>query len=1308
MTTTSHPETAATPATPAEPPLPATLRDAIREQRPALLAAGLLAVMSATCSLAPYLAVYAVAVALFVDDAPGRIPAIAGWTAAALVVRALTSAASEHLAHTATYRMLRRLRLRIVQTLQSIPLGRVQARSAGQLTKTLHDDVEQLEEAFAHGVPDGSAAAAIPLATTAVLFAVDWRLALVALAALVLLILVSAVGMTLAQRNNAELAAHATVLTRAVMGYLHGIVVIRGYLRTGSAFDHARAAVLRGADLQLKAASGPERWLVAAMSVATTLAIALLLPAAGLSFTSGRIDAGTLVLVLLLGLGYLTPIIGLVGTLATILTRIQLAAASVTALLEEPPLPAPAHPAVPTRFDVAFEDVSFAYREDTPVLTSVTLRVPAGTSLALVGATGSGKSTLARLLARFHDVAAGRILIGGVDVRDIAPAHLARLVAFVQQDEHVFAATLRENIRIARPAATDAEVVTAAEAAQLSEVAAALPQGWDTPLPAGGGTLSGGQRQRIAIARALLKDARIIVLDEATASLDAATECRTLEAIDTLTRDRTVLAIAHRLTTIRDSDSIAYLEAGTVAAQGDHDNLLEASAGYRDLWRAYTKATGWRLEPVARGCGTTSDEVAAVASPGHGTERLDPGHLAADGGDKGPAPSDDLGDPSNSDHDRSASNGLGDGDPAAIVRPGLGRMSFARQWRTLYGHAWRPLLTRGLPRMVAESLLRGAPLIAVVVVVLAAIGALPQTGLVGAGGIGAESLGTVLLNAGLVRTVTILLAVALVLRLLASMWMNGLIWTLAARAKADLQLSVLDRLRRVPLGLVQRLEPGRVGTTVTSDAALIDFQNVPQQVVGALVQPVLATVILLLVDWRLALAALVGLPLFWAATAWSDRVYHRVFADVHTARHTATAAMLEQARGAAVLRSNPDSAIARRYRTAMEDLESASVAMSVRATPSLTVATIAIEAGQVVLILVGSALFAAGAVPATTHVLFLFLTLTLYQPIQELGALAGYRRNQQQIAARIAEVWDAPALPEPTSPTAPAGTDVELRNVTFAYEAAEAGAPAAATGRPGTAGDTGAGGGHGLGCSERTVALRSASFVARAGEVTALVGASGSGKSTIAHLIARYWDVDAGGVLIGGTDVRELGSEAVFDAVATVFQDVYLFDESVRFNVTLGAPHATDAQVWEALVAAQCDDVVQALPQGLDTVLADGGADLSGGQRQRLAIARALLKDSPILILDEAASAVDPGTEERLQRALATLTAGRTVLVIAHRIRTVENADRIVVVDDGRIAGIGTHAHLLDTCPAYRTLAQAQAGVSDPGATHMSSKEETA
>ena len=507
--------------------------------------------------------------------------------------------------------------------------------------------------------------------------------------------------------------------------------------------------------------------------------------------------------------------------------------------------------------------------------------------------------------------------------------------------------------------------------------------------------------------------------------------------------------------------------------------------------------------------------------------------------------------------------------------------------------------------------------------------------------------------------------VALLARLVASAWSNALVWHLAARSKADLQLSVLDRLRRVPLGFFQRVDGGRLGSLVTGDVPMIDFQNVPQQLMGSVIQPVYALVVLTVVDWRLALAALAGVPVFLVLTVRSDRIYRRVFAELHRARQEATAVMLEQARGAAVLRSNPGSAMAARYEAAVRRLADASTAMSVRATPATALGSVAVESGQVILIAVGSALLAAGSVSPAVLLIFLLMSLALYQPIQELDALAGYRRNQQQIAARVGEVWDAPTLTEPTAPLAPKGSTVELRDVVFGY------------GKGAKAEDT-----------EKT--LRGVSLRADAGRVTALVGASGSGKSTIASLVSRLWDVDAGSVLIGGADARDIGSAGVLRAVTTVFQDVYLFDDTVRLNLTLGRPAATDGEIQEALRAAQCDDVVAALPDGLDTVLADGGSDLSGGQRQRLAIARALLKDSPVLILDEAVAAVDPATEDRIQAALSTLAAGRTVLVIAHRLATVQHAHRIVVVDDGAIAGIGTHEELLRDCPEYRRLAEAQ------------------
>lgn len=367
-----------------------------------------------------------------------------------------------------------------------------------------------------------------------------------------------------------------------------------------------------------------------------------------------------------------------------------------------------------------------------------------------------------------------------------------------------------------------------------------------------------------------------------------------------------------------------------------------------------------------------------------------------------------------------------------------------------------------------------------------------------------------------------------------------------------------------------------------------------------------------------------------------------------------------------MLRGNPGSTVAHRYQAAVGRLSEASIAMSVKSSPATALGSVAVESGLVLIILLGAGLYIAGTIPAFTLLLFLFLSLAIYQPIQELNSLVGYRRNQQQITAKLAEVWDAPVLPEPAEPETTNDSSVEFQQVNFRYD----GAPESA--------------------------LNGVSFRAESGEITALVGPSGSGKSTIAHLVSRLWDPDSGAVRIGGADVRQLGTQNVMDLVATMYQEVYLFDATVRFNVSLGRPGATDAEIWTALEAAQCDDVVAGLPEGLDTELNDGGTDLSGGQRQRLAIARALLKDSPILILDEAVAAVDPATEERIQKAITRLAAGRTLLIIAHRLSTVRQSDRIVVVSQGHVEGSGTHTELMGSSQTYQQLAQTQGLTSAP------------
>ncbi|WP_141286882.1 ABC transporter ATP-binding protein [Pseudonocardia saturnea] len=1277
------------------PPGPApSVGAVVRRRRPALVLSAALAVTSAAAGLVPYVAVYLVAVELFGGGAPdpGRVPVIAGWTAVALLVKAAAGALSAHVAHLAAYGALADLRLALVGRLDRIPLGRAIARPAGELKKTLHDDVEQLEEALAHGVPDVVAAAAVPVATTALLFAVDWRLGLLAFLALVLLLLIGGIASALARRSSAEQMASMTELNRTVVGFLDGMKVVRAFRRVDGD-DRLTGALDRAVHAGDAPLRSPVRWLASALMVATGLPIALLLPVAGAGFVEGRVDLATLALFLLLGLGYATPLIAFIGTLATLGYRVQMATAGIGALLAEPELPAPERPRSPQPGpagpDVEFDGVTFGYDPDRPVLTEVDLLVPAGRVTALVGPTGAGKSTLARLVARFADVTAGAVRIGGVDVRDIAPDELARLVSVVGHDDHVFDASVLENIRIGRPDATDDEVREAGRSARVDEFADALPQGWDTTPGSGGVRFSGGQRQRISVARALLKASPVVVLDEATAFLDAENERATLAAVRELARGRTVLVVAHRLQTVVDADAVVVVDGGRILAAGPHAELVGSSPRYRALWNAYQDGAGWRLaaaetdpssDTAGRGGAAGPVDAAgsgggagAVGAAGAGGGAGAVGAAGAGGG-AGAAGAAGAGSDGTRGRVAAAAPGgaagaavaagavgaagsagaaaaapLNSGDPdgrawsaaaAGIVRPGVAGLSFPRQWVALLGRWWPRLRGAGAVRLMLEGLFRGAPVAAVYLVLLAAV------------------QGT--LTTGTVAAVSTALVVLLAVRLLANNAANQLVWRIATRAKVDLQLSMLDRLRSVPLGTLSRLDNGRITTTVANDTVMLDFQNTPQQIAGAVITPLYATVVLLLVDWRLALATLAGVPLFAACTVLSDRVYRQVMGPVGEARSAATSRLLDHVRGTAVLRAYPGSAVALRYRDAVEDLRRTSIAMSVRATPAVALGSVALELGLVALIVTGATLYAAGGVGAGTLLLFLVLSLVLYQPLGEIAALAGYRRTQQQIARRIAEIWEQPVLPEPSAPAVAAGTDVELHDVGFRYD--------------------GSGGGlHG-------VSLRAA-----AGTVTALVGPSGAGKSTVANLVARFWDVDSGSVRIGGADLRELGSAGATALVTTVFQDVYLFPGTVRENLTPARPGATDEEIAAALAAADCTDVVDALPDGLDTVLGEGGADLSGGQRQRLSIARALLKDAPVLVLDEAVASVDAETEVRIQQALSRLARGRTVIVVAHRLSTVRAADHIAVLDGGRIDAAGTHDELVETSPVYRRLLAASA-----------------
>lgn len=1173
----------------------------------------------ALAGLVPFVVVYLVADELFLKVTPDRtwLLSLAIWAAVAVVAKVAFKALANAVSHAAAYRILADLRHSLADRLAHMPLGRVRARSGGQLKKVLQDDVEQLELGLSHAIPDIAAAVAVPLASLAVMFWMSWQMGLAAL-----LVVVFAVALVVwAVRRSAGVAQDESSakekLNTSVVSFVRGMRVIRGFLGGRAVYNAADKAIEATEHIEnLKMSRG--KWQAVASTALVGSSVLFILPLGMWLVAQGQLTPSALVFFLLVGTGFAQPLMGLLISLAVLQYQVEAGLKAVDDILSEPSLPVPAAPRMPDGYDLELHNVSFAYpakegdEPNSPVVRRVQATVPFGASVALVGASGAGKSTLLGLLARFHDVTDGSISFGGVDLRNIDPAVLMQHIAFVQQDDYLFADTVLENIRLARPDATDEEVREVAEQARVTEIVDELEDGWATVLPPGGGRLSGGQRQRISVARALLKRAKIVLLDEATAFLDPENEEAVGAALAELRQHATMITVAHRLGSIVDYDRILYMVDGAVVAAGTHPELVADCPGYARLWSAYQATKGWELAadaPVA----DETENVTRLVAPPKATAADDSATEAV-----------------------RAADGV-DADRTPVVQ-GLGSMNPLAQWFAMLGLHRRTFWRKGLWLVVADGFLTSAPVVVILFALLEVF-------------------------SGRVRPDAwwhygAALAAIFVARWLVGVGLATTWWPVANRACSDLRRSVLHHLRRIPLGDFDRMDAGRVSTLVVSDLPLVDFVNLPARLIVSLLQPTVAAVVLFILDWRLAVAALAGVPVFLLLLWWSDRLQASVISRVAKVRSDANSTLLELMQGTAVLRANPQAPQAGRYRSAVERLRRASVQMAVRATPLTSLATAALELGFALMILVVCLRYLDGGISQGVAVLVLVLSLSLYRPYQELMDLSSYRHLQGHIGERLGEVWDLVPLPEGSRTAGAEPARVALDGVTFSYR-------------------------------DGRKVLDRVSLAAEAGTVTALVGPSGAGKSTVANLVARFWDVQEGSVRIGDSDVRELSGRALAAQVTTVYQDVYLFPATVRENLLLGAPDASDVQVEQALRAAQAWEFVDALPRGLETVLGEGGADLSGGQRQRLSIARALLKNAPVLVLDEAVASVDPETEVQIQRAISELARGRTVVVVAHRLNTIRSADRIVVLADNRVDGQGTHDELLVASPVYQRLCAA-------------------
>ena len=505
--------------------------------------------------------------------------------AAFWLLRVLFHSLSTAQSHKATFAVLGNIRKQGLAKLAKMPLGDVQSRGSGELKNILVERVDSIEPTLAHAIPEMSSNAAVALATLVYLFVIDWRMALASLITFPLGMVFFMLMMAGYNKNYARTVAATNALNDTAVEYIGGIEVIKVFGKAKSSYEKFVSAARECARSYIDWMNRSNFYFTFAMNImpATLLSV---LPIGGLLLKNGTLTPTTFVLVVILSMGLITPIIGCMK-FTDDLAKVGTIIGQVTDILTAPELSRPeADAEIPQGGTVELHNVHFGYN-DTEVLHGIDLTFREGTVNALVGPSGSGKSTIAKLIASFWDVGSGSITVGGADIRHISAEHYHRLVAYVSQDNFLFDSTVRENIRMGRPEATDAEVEQAARDCGCYDFIMSLENGFDTVVGSGGGHLSGGEKQRISIARAMLKNAPIVILDEATAYTDPENEAIIQESVARLVKGKTLIVIAHRLSTIVDADQIVVVNDGRIEAVGTQTELLQTCPLYETLWNAH-------------------------------------------------------------------------------------------------------------------------------------------------------------------------------------------------------------------------------------------------------------------------------------------------------------------------------------------------------------------------------------------------------------------------------------------------------------------------------------------------------------------------------------------------------------------------------------------------------------------------------------------------------------------------------------------------------------------------------------------------
>lgn len=556
-----------------------------------------LSVLSVAVGLAPFYCMYALVCRFAAGTADTA--AVVLWCLLALgayAVKIGLFSLSTGISHSMAYAVLEGLRLRLADRFLHAPLGDVESHSIGQIKSMMVDKIENLEPPLAHMIPEGAGHVVLPVVSILALCCIDWRLALASLVTFPLSFLCMGLTFAISGKNFQKYDQSSAYMNSAIVEYIEGIEVIKAFGRAGVSYEKYANAITDFRTFVIKWLSSTFATMKLSFALFPSTLIGVL-PAALALAGRGVITAPQAALAVMLS-------ISMVGSLAKLevfsenMRQVKSTVESLQEFLEMPSLPEPDRRARIAGSEVRLRGVHFSYTGDSrdEVLHGIDLTLPAGSFTALVGPSGGGKSTVAKLIARFWDVTSGEITVGGVNVKDMPLAQLSECVSFVTQENFLFRCSLLENIRLGNPAATDEQVKAAARAAQCEEFISKLPLGYDTPAGEAGSRLSGGEKQRIAIARMMLKNAPIVILDEATAFTDPENEHLIQQAISALTRGKTVITIAHRLATIQNADQILVVDDGRIAESGTHQALLAQAGIYRHFTQIRQKAETWQLK----------------------------------------------------------------------------------------------------------------------------------------------------------------------------------------------------------------------------------------------------------------------------------------------------------------------------------------------------------------------------------------------------------------------------------------------------------------------------------------------------------------------------------------------------------------------------------------------------------------------------------------------------------------------------------------------------------------------------------------